>query len=277
MFEVILDSFIDIVKLLPFLFLTYLLLEYLEHKTGDKTQKLVKGAGKFGPIVGGIAGMLPQCGFSTAASNFYAGRVITMGTLISIYLSTSDEMLPVLISEHASIALIGKILLAKGVIGMVAGILIDLIFKRKDEHEHIHELCEHDHCHCEKGIFRSALQHTLHIIVFIFAITLVLNLLIYYIGEDAIANLLLNKFILGPIIAGIVGLIPNCAASVVITQLYLRGAISVGSMMSGLLVGAGVGLLVLFKVNSDKKDNLKIVSLLYAIGVISGILIDVIV
>lgn len=274
MFDVCIDTLLDTVKLLPFLFLTYLAMEYLEHRTGEKTQNMVKKAGKFGPVVGGLAGLLPQCGFSTAASNFYAGRVITLGTLISIYLSTSDEMLPILISEKAPVSLMAKILLAKLVIGVIAGFLVDLIFREHDEHEHIHELCEHDHCHCDEGILRSAIRHTLQIVIFILVISFVLNTAMFFLGEDALAGVLLDRPVLGPILAGIVGLIPNCAASVAITQLYLKGALSLGAMMAGLLVGAGVGLLVLFKVNSHKLENVKIAGLLYLIGVVCGIAID---
>ena len=143
------------------------------------------------------------------------------------------------------------------------------------EHDHIHELCEHDHCHCEEdGIFLSAVKHTLQITFFIMVIGFVLNLILHFVGEDALANLILNRPVIGPVLAGIVGLIPNCAASVTITQLYISGVISLGAMMSGLLVGAGVGLLVLFRVNPDKKENLKIVGILYVIGVLTGIVIN---
>ena len=278
LFHIIEHTLIDSVKLVPFLFLTYLVMEYLEHKTGDKTQKIVKKAGKWGPFIGGIAGAVPQCGFSAAASNLYAGRVITMGTLLSIYLSTSDEMLPILISEKAPVSLIARILLAKVLIGVAAGLLVDIFMRGKtEEHEHIHELCEHEHCHCEEGIFRSAVRHTLQITFFIIVITFALNLILEFGGEEALANLMLNRPVLGPVLAGIVGLIPNCASSVAITQLYLQGAMGVGAMMSGLLVGAGVGLLVLFRVNHDKKENLKILGLLYFIGVLSGIVIELIV
>jgi len=275
MLDVILDTLVDAAKLIPFLFLTYLVMEYLEHRTGEKTQRLVRSAGKWGPVWGGILGALPQCGFSAAASNFYAGRVISMGTLLAIYLSTSDEMLPILISERAPIGMIGRILFAKMVIGGVAGLLIDMLLSGKqEEQEHIHELCEHDHCHCEEGILRSALRHTVQITFFILLVTFALNLVIRFVGEDTLAGLILNRPVIGPILAGLVGLIPNCAASVVITQLYLENAMSVGAMMAGLLVGAGIGLLVLFRVNHNKKENLKIVGLLYFVGVIAGIVID---
>ena len=277
MLDVILDAVIDTVKLIPFLFLTYLAMEYLEHKTGSKAQRLVQRAGRFGPVIGGLLGVVPQCGFSAAASGLYTGRVITLGTLFAIYLSTSDEMLPILISEQAPIGLIGKILFAKAAIGIFAGMLIDFVLRKKgvEEHEHIHEICEHDHCHCEEGagVFRSALTHTLQISIFILVVTFGLNLILHFVGEDALANLVLNRRILGPALAGLIGLIPNCAGSVAITQLYLEGAMSIGSAMAGLLTGSGVGLLILFRMNPDKKENLKIPALLYGIGVLAGILI----
>lgn len=277
--EVILDTLLDVIRLLPFLFLTYLAMEYLEHRTGDKAASLIKGAGRFGPVIGGLLGMVPQCGFSAAASSLYAGRVITLGTLISIYLSTSDEMLPVLISEQAPMGIILKILLAKAAIGMAAGLLIDLLLRGKGaaERHHIHEVCEHEHCHCEKGIFRSALSHTAQVALFILLITFALNLILFLVGEEGLAAVILNRPFAGPMLAGLVGLIPNCAGSVVITQLYLEGIIGVGSAMAGLLTGSGLGLLVLFRVNRNKKENVKILGLLYAIGVLTGIIIELVV
>ena len=168
----------DSLKLVPFLFLTYLVMEYLEHKAGDKVAKFVNKAGKWGPLAGGIAGAVPQCGFSAAASNLYAGRIISLGTLIAIYLSTSDEMLPIMISEQQPIALILKILLVKIGIGVVAGFLIDVLFfsrrPHEDSHDHIHEICEHENCRCEEGVLRSAVSHTLQITLFIILITFVL-------------------------------------------------------------------------------------------------------
>lgn len=282
--EVALDALIDSVKLLPFLFVTYLAMEYLEHKTSDKSNQLVERSGKIGPLYGSLLGIVPQCGFSAAATNLYAGRVITLGTLIAIYLSTSDEMLPILISEKVSILLILKILFVKVVIGMLAGFAIDFIHQKflrfthmKDPHHlpDIHHMCEHEHCHCdEKGIFPSALKHTVEIFVYILVISFLLNLVIAYIGEDTLSSFILNRPVIGELAAGLIGLIPNCAASVVITQLYLEGLLSAGPMMAGLLVSAGVGLLVLFKVNDHPRENLKILGLLYAIGVVSGLLIE---
>lgn len=279
MLDVIIDTFMDTVRLIPFLLLTYLAMEYLEHKTGQKAQKLVRKAGKFGPVIGGALGIVPQCGFSAAASNLYTGRVITLGTLIAIYLSTSDEMLPILISEQAPVRTIVFILLAKAVIGIAAGFVVDLIFSaHKEEDHHIHEICEQEHCHCEEGsIFRSALVHTIQISCFILIITFLLNLLFFFVGEDVLAGLILNRKVLGPVLAAVVGLIPNCAGSVVITQLYLEGVIGAGAMLSGLLTGTGVGLLILFRVNHNRKENLKILGLLYFIGVLVGIVVGLIV
>ena len=273
--EILEHTLLDNIKLVPFLFLTYLVMEALEHKGGDKTKHLVKKAGRFGPVVGALAGAVPQCGFSTAASNLYAGRVITMGTLMAIFLSTSDEMLPILISEKVGVSVILKLLGMKVIIGMVAGLIIDAMHSgKKDEHEHIHEMCEEENCHCEKGIWYSALVHTAHITIFIMLISFVLNFAIHEVGEEALGQLILNQPVVGPLVAGVVGLIPNCASSVVITQLYLGGALGLGAMMAGLLVNAGVGVLVLFRVNKNRKENFKIVGLLYAIGVIAGIVLD---
>lgn len=272
MWEILLDAAVDTLKLIPFLFLTYLLMEYLEHKTGEKAKQMIGKAGRMGPVVGGILGIFPQCGFSAAASGLYSGRVITMGTLIAIYLSTSDEMIPVMISEKAPVSFIIKILLLKMVIGIAAGMAVDLFVKRQAEKNEIaHE--ESVHC-CENGIFSGAVHHTIQITAFIFIISLVLNALIGFIGEEQISQLLLNRPVVGEILAGLVGLIPNCASSVVITQLYLEGMISFGAMMSGVLVGAGIGLAILFRLNADKKECLKIVGILYAIGVTAGIILE---
>ncbi|MCH5256986.1 MAG: arsenic efflux protein [Lachnospiraceae bacterium] len=276
--DVVLDTLLDCVKLLPFLFLTYLAMEYIEHKAGDRMQDTIRKSGKFGPFIGSILGAFPQCGFSTAASNLYAGRIITLGTLISIYLSTSDEMLPILISEQVGAATIWKILGAKILIGMIAGFLIDIIagrfFKKEKDKMQIEHLCENHHCHCEKGIVKSTIHHTVEIFIYLLLITFVLNLLIAFIGEDFLESLLFNRPFIGELIAGIIGLIPNCAASVIITQLYLQGILSAGAMMAGLLVGAGVGILVLLRVNDRPKENMRIIALLYFLGVIAGIIVE---
>ena len=274
MLYVIEETLIDTLKLIPFLFLAYLAMEYLEHRTGEKAQTLIRKAGRMGPVLGGTLGIVPQCGFSTAASNLYAGRVISLGTLMAVYLSTSDEMLPILISEKAPMKLILGLLITKALIGVAAGLLIDLALRKKDvdEHRHIHDICEQEHCHCEKGVFRSALTHTAQIALFIMLVTFILDFILYFVGEDVLANLILNRPVLGPVLSGLVGLIPNCAGSVAITQLYLQGAMSLGAALSGLLTGTGVGVLVLFRVNRDRTENLKILGLMYLIGITVGIL-----
>ena len=280
MLEILEDAIIDSVKLIPFLFLTYLLTEYIEHKTKEKTKETIKKSGKYGPFIGALLGIVPQCGFSVSATNLYAARVITLGTLIAVYLSTSDEMLPIFLSEGVAIDIILKILAIKLIIGMIAGFLIDFVVRLKNkgntEKEKIIDLCEKEHCHCEHGIFKSALKHTINIFIFIFVFTLIINLVIHLIGEENIAGFMLDRPILGPILSGIIGLIPNCASSVIITQMYLTNIISIGTMIAGLLVSAGVGLAVLFRINKGVKENIKITILLYAIGVVSGILLELI-
>lgn len=281
MLHVLIHTIKDSVKLLPFLFIAYLIMEYIEHKTSQKTKKVIEKSGKFGPLFGGILGIFPQCGFSAIAANLYAGRIITLGTLIAIFLSTSDEMLPILISEAAPIDVILKILGIKLAIGIVVGFVIDIVMKlvsknnNSDEKQKIVDICEHEHCHCEEGsILKSSLKHTISIFLYILIFTFILNIAIHIIGEDNLASIILNRPVLGPIIAGAIGLIPNCASSVILTQLYLENIINVSTMISGLLVGAGVGILILFKVNKPIKENIKITVLLYAIGVIAGIMLQ---
>ena len=280
MLDVILDTLIDAIKLLPFLFITYLLMEYIEHKMKHKSKETIQKSGKLGPFFGSLLGIFPQCGFSVSATNLYAGRVITLGTLIAVYLSTSDEMLPIFISEAVSPVVILKILAIKLVIGMIAGFIIDLVINvlaknKREEKENIEHVCEEEHCHCnENGILKSSIHHTLNIFAYIIVISFIINTIVHFVGEEAIANLLLNKPIIGPLVSALIGLIPNCAASVIITNMYLQKVISFGSMMAGLLTGAGIGLAVLFKTNNEIKENMKIVVLLYSIGVIVGIVID---
>jgi hypothetical protein len=276
MADLIIDALKDTLKLIPFLFVTYLAMEYLEHKTSSKVLLWVQKAGNFGPLIGGLLGAVPQCGFSAAASSLYAGRVISLGTILAIYLSTSDEMLPVLISEKAPVKLILVILLIKISLGIFWGYMTDLLlFRNENAHEHIniHSLCEEEHCNCNKGILGSAVKHTLQIAAFILLITLALNVFIELVGTDSLKELVFNHKIFGPIIAGVIGLIPNCASSVAITELYLDGALSFGSLISGLLTGAGVGWLVLLRASNSVKRTSKVVMLLYVFGVISGMVI----
>jgi hypothetical protein len=279
--EYILDSLLDVLKLLPYLFLTYLVLEIIEHKAMDKAAALVQKAGRFGPVIGGLLGLLPQCGFSTVVSNLYADRLVTGGTLLAIFLATSDEMLPILISESVPAGVIFKILGVKLVSGLVVGLLFDLVrraMKVREGDVNLHAVCETTHCGCEEegGVLKGTLKHTFSIALFILVITLALNTVIHFIGEDVLRGLILNKPVVGPLIAGIVGLIPNCAASVIITELFLEGAMTTGAMLAGLLAGSGVGLLVLFRVNRPMKDNFVLLASLYAAAIVIGIVLDLV-
>ena len=276
MLEILHHTIIASIKLLPFSFVTYLIMEYIEHKTSKKAKETIKKSGKYGPLFGSILGIFPQCGFSVSATNLYSARVITLGTLISVYLVTSDEMIPIFISEAVPIDVMLKILGIKLIIGIIAGFAIDLVYRKyhkNQEEEKIVELCEKDHCHCEEGIIKSSIKHSLNIFIYILIITFIINLIVHFIGEDVIASFIYNKPIIGPILAGLIGLIPNCASSVVLTKMYLENVITVSTLISGLLVGAGLGLAVLFKTNKGVKENIKIVLLLYCIGVASGIIL----
>lgn len=277
--DILWDTLLDGIKLLPFLFITYLVMEHIEHKTSHKTRQIMKNSGKWGPVFGGLLGVVPQCGFSAAASNLYAGRVITLGTLAAIFLSTSDEMLPILISEQVAVGTILRILAIKIVIGVLAGFVIDLFCRKQkkagEEELRINHICEHEHCNCGKeSILKSAVYHTFQIFLFILVISFGLNLIISFVGEENLAMLVSGNLFLGPVFAGLVGLIPNCASSVVLTQLYLEGMLGAGAMLAGLLAGSGVGLLVLYRVNDNVKENIRITVLLYIIGTISGIVIE---
>lgn len=277
MLEILLDTVIDSIKLIPFLFIAYLIIELIENKAGEKTAQAIKKSGKFGPILGSILGVVPQCGFSAAAANLYAGRIITLGTLIAIFLSTSDEMLPILISESVSVEIIIKILLIKIIIGMIAGVIIDLIVKHKEleSKEEIHKLCHDEHCHCEEsGVLKSTIKHTIQIFIYIFIISLILNYAIHFIGEEKLASLIVKMPLFGVLVSGVIGLIPNCASSVLLTQLYLENILSMGAMIAGLLVNSGIGILILFKVNKKQKENFAILGILYVVGILSGIVLD---
>lgn len=276
--EILLDTLLDAIKLLPFLFITFLLMEYIEHSFTKNGKERIKKAGKLGPFFGSLLGAVPQCGFSVMATNLYATRIVTLGTLVSIYLSTSDEMLPILISQRCSFSVIIKILLIKILIGMMVGFIIDFIIRKKSKTSNyeIKKFCDEEHCDCEHGIIKSSIKHTLNILIFIIVITLLLNLGFYYFGNDNIEKLFLKDSFFSPFISSLIGLIPNCGASVALTELYLNNVISFASVISGLLTGSGVALLVLFKINKNVKENVKILLTLYFIGALSGIVIEII-
>lgn len=263
-----LDALIDTLKLIPFLFVSFIIMELIEHKLNNK-QKL-ENANKYGPLIGSALGVIPQCGFSALASNLYAARVITLGTLIAIYLSTSDEMLPIMLSHKTDLGIIMKILFIKFLLGILFGFLVDILYRKK-EHTNIKHLCEEEHCHCEESIVKSSLIHTLKIAFFILIVNLILNTII---DENAIRHFATSSKVLAPIITSIIGLIPNCASSVIITELYLDNIITLGSTLSGLLSAAGVGLVVLFRQNKNLKENLLILLLLVSIASICGIIFN---
>lgn len=279
--HILIHSFIDSIKLIPFLFLTYLLMEYLEHRSGDTAERVLKRSGQFGSLIGSALGLLPQCGFSSAASGLYGARIISLGTTVAVFLSTSDEMIPIFISHNVRLDVILKILLVKFIIALIAGTSVDLIlnaiYRKKSIKpvSKIEEFCEREDCHCHHGIFKPALIHTLKIGAFIFVFTLALNLLIHGVGEENIAALILNRPFIANILSALVGLVPNCASSIIISELYVDGILTAGTMLSGLLANSGVALAVLFRTNRPKKNNILIVLMLFVISVISGLIIDI--
>lgn len=270
--EIILDTIFDCLKILPFLFIAFLIIEFFEHKLSHKTEITIKKAGKFGPLIGSILGALPQCGFSVLATNLYITRIISLGTLIAIYLSTSDEMLPILIAEKAPLNNILLLVIIKIIIGLICGFFIDLIVRKEEPKEHF-EICKHDHCDCEHGIILSSIKHTLKTLIFIFIITFVLNAAFHYIGENNIKHIFDKTNFFTPFIAGLIGLIPNCGSSIILTELYISDILPLSSALAGLLANSGVALLILFKSNPDIKENIKIISILYLISVITGLLL----
>ncbi len=275
--EIILDTILDSLKLIPFLFVAFLIIELIEHKLTDKNKNILIKSKKIGPILGSLLGAVPQCGFSVMATNLYVTRIITLGTLISIYLSTSDEMLIVMLSENIDISIIIKIILIKIIFGIIYGLIIDKIaINKKTKEEENYEICNDEHCDCKHGIVLSSIKHTIHITLFIFIITLILNTIFNYVGEDYLSKIFLTNTIFGTFITSLIGLIPNCASSVILTELYINNSISIGALIGGLLTSSGTSLLVLFKNNKNIKENLKIVLLLYSLGVISGIIIELI-
>lgn len=314
--DVLADSVIDTLKLIPFLFVTYLAMEALEHFASNKVREAVERAGAAGPVVGGLLGALPQCGFSAMAATLFSGRVVTAGTLVAVILSTSDEMIPVFVAHQEPASRMLSIIAFKVVLGIVAGLLLDvalrLLHRAGDGHAHIHELCEREHCHCEEadeldddeghdgrgdhndhhndydghhehahhhghshhgawGIVRSACVHTVQVTAFIFLISLLFGLIIEGLGVDSIRSMLAYHPVRATFIAALVGLIPNCGASVAIAELFLDGTLATGPMLAGLLSSGGVGLLVLWRTNADARQNVYVTLLVYGVAVLAGL------
>ena len=311
--DVLVDSVVDTIKLIPFLLLTYIAMEALEHGTAGTAERLIARADKSGPVVGAALGALPQCGFSAMAATLYAGRVISAGTLVAVILSTSDELIPVFMANRVSFGQMAAIVGAKVLIGMVVGLVVDVILRALhragDGHPHIAELCARAHCHCGDAdlpepsdhghahahdhvhthdhghahdhdhaghgrwwhIVHSALIHTGEVSLFIFGITLVFGLAIELLGQEALAGALGTHPVRAVFLSALIGLIPNCGASVAISQLYIDGTLATGPMLAGLLVSGGMGLLVLFRTNYDQHQNVEIAAFVYAVGVTCGL------
>ncbi|MEF2927811.1 MAG: putative manganese transporter [Collinsella sp.] len=351
--DILLDAGKDTLSLAPFLLVTYLALETLEHVAGDRVNGAIKRAGAAGPVVGSLLGMVPQCGFSAMAATLYAGRVVTLGTLVAVFLSTSDEMLPLLLAEQVPVQTMAMLLASKALIALVTGFIVDAAIRglrrnarahaairrtvlgtaanpahvncAHDDHtggdiidevaeagvsaDHIHELCERDHCGCDEdedehghdhshdhghadeherhhdhshshegapivSIIRSAISHTVQVSVFIFLVTLILVAVLETFGESAIEQFLCGNEMLAVLGSALVGLIPNCSASVVITQLYLEGALQLAPMLAGTLISAGVGYLVLFRTNRSARENAVFLIMMYVIGAGWGLILS---
>lgn len=353
--DILLDAGKDTLSLVPFLLVTYLALETLEHVAGDRVNGAIKRAGAAGPVAGSLLGIVPQCGFSAMAATLYAGRVVTLGTLVSVFLSTSDEMLPLLLAEQVPVQTMAMLLASKALIALVTGFIVDAAIRglrrnarahaairrtvlgtasnpahvncAHDDHtggdiidevaeagvsaDHIHELCERDHCGCDEdedeyehghghdhghggehehhdghghshshesapllSIIRSAISHTVQVSVFIFLVTLILVAVLETFGESAIEQFLRGNETLAVLGSALVGLIPNCSASVVITQLYLEGALQLAPMLVGTLISAGVGYLVLFRTNRSTRENAVFLVMMYVIGAGWGLILS---
>ena len=285
-------SLLDTLKMLPFLAVAFLILEYAETKLEEKSSAVIQKAGKLGPLASGLLGLIPQCGFSVIGSNFYAKRIITLGSLIAIYLSTSDEALLVMLTKPERILDILLVMGIKLAIAVAAGYIIDLIIRKKAEkdeechHCHHHgdscddeELIGEEHCcsHTDwKAIVKCTLKRTVSVFGFLFAASFLLSYIIELIGEARLQEIMLADSVFQPLLTALIGLVPNCAPSVILAELYIEGAISLGSVVSGLCTGAGVGLLVLFRVNRGVKSNIGITALLFGIGAVSGVVIELI-
>ena len=271
--ELFTDALLDSLRTLPFLFGAYLLMEWLEHSSAGRMEALLARARRLGPVTGALLGCIPQCGFSVAAANLYAGRVITLGALAAVFLSTSDEAVPLLLGAPEQAAALAPLLALKAAVGALAGVIIDRVVKPSGSREEINGLCRHCGCGEEGGILPAALRHTGSIFLFILGVNLLLGWGVELLGEERLSALLLSRSLLQPLAAALLGLIPNCAASVLLTRLYLTGTVSFASLAAGLLPASGVGLMVLFRANRRPRENLLILTLLWGIGAGVGVLL----
>lgn len=286
--DVIVDSVLDTLELVPLLFVTYLAMEAIEHSASSRARAVVERSGAAGPLIGALLGALPQCGFSAMAATLFAGRVVSAGTLVAVVLSTSDEMVPVFLAHQEPLGRLLAIMGIKVVVGLAVGLIVDAVLRARhragDGHIHIHELCEREHCHCDDehdhehgsrlwAIVRSALVHTVQVTLFILLLTFAFGLVIEFVGQDALAQLLANHPVRATFLAALVGLIPNCGASVAICELFLDGVLATGPMLAGLLASGGVGLLVLWRTNANARQNATVTLLVYLVAVVTGLLV----
>jgi hypothetical protein len=281
--ELLIDALVDSAKMIPFLLVIYFVVEWFERKFENTIEHRLEKTAKAGPVLGALFGCVPQCGFSVVAASLYSRRIITTGTLLAVILSTSDEAIPVLLSQPDQIGSVIALLTAKLLIGIVAGVLIDLLLRKRGPTAPISEIAPHETGCCKHHLsgpvsrwqmLKHPLIHTAKIFMFIFAITFGLNGLMAWVGEENLGNILLRHSLLQPLLAALVGLIPNCAASVAIAGLFLKGGLSFGSTVAGLCCSGGLGLLVLARENRDLKDTLRIIALLVLISTVSGLLIQ---
>lgn len=287
--DILTDTALDGLKMLPFLFGAYLLLEWIEHRSGSKLRHRLSHSGRYSVPLGAAIGLIPQCGFSVAASNLFAGRLVTTGTLLAVFLATSDEAVPVMLASPNGAGKILPLLGLKLLFAVVGGYLADLLFFRQtherqcetthchhdDEREEAtHELCAH--CGCQGGILKSALRHTAETFLFLLFVLLLINTVTTLLGEARLASILLAGTFWSPMVTALIGLIPNCAPSVLISELYLNGTLTIGATIAGLSAGAGLGLAMLFKINPNQKQNFRILAFLYVFSVIAGILTDLV-
>lgn len=287
--DILTDTALDGLKMLPFLFGAYLLLEWIEHRSGSKFRHRLSHSGRYSVPLGAAIGLIPQCGFSVAASNLFAGRLITTGTLLAVFLATSDEAVPVMLVSPNGAGKILPLLGLKLLFAVIGGYLADCLFFRRahekqcetthchhdDEREEAtHELCAH--CGCQGGILKSTLHHTAETFLFLLIVLLLINTVTTLLGEERLASILLAGTFWSPIVTALIGLIPNCAPSVLISELYLNGTLTIGATVAGLSAGAGLGLAMLFKINPNQKQNFRILAFLYVFSVAAGILTDLV-
>lgn len=296
--DVVIDALKDTAELIPFLFATYVVISLLDLFASDKTTAAIQRAGHAGPLIGGVLGVVPQCGFSAMGASLYADRIVSLGTFVAVILSTSDEMLPLLLAEHVEVGLLARILVTKAVLGVILGFAIDLVLRvvlgrtslagvdESDAGEEQDEDAEFDpsayscDCGCGEPLTRgqtawwvvvNSAYRTFQVVVFIFVVSLLLNALIALVGEDTLASFLSGNAVVATLVSGLVGLVPNCAASVVLTQLYIDGVLGFAPMIAGTLVAGGAGYLVLFRMNGNMRENAAIVGIVYALGVCAGL------